>query len=382
MYVKVLVMSNYIKFLNMDLFGPVYDIPLSEISSLELTQSNNFRERLALLFKMMQEMNAATNENELFDLAIDYTGRVLNVDRASIAIVDEVEETITLTALYGVSADQPKNISIDLKSCAIGHTYLTDLLSYRSKLDECTCPVVTKLYNVGMNSTMVAPIISGSTHFGTLNTANSKPNGYNNDDIHLFAQITAILATHLHKSKLEDEAKRQKEVLLAKNNELENFAYIDSLTQIYNRRYINNIIEHIITKRNQTKLELSIIILDIDFFKNINDKKGHMEGDNVLCELTKLIKSEISENDVFARWGGEEFIIACLHTNSNEAYELAEKLRMGIDKAENNHLKNVTVSLGVTSLIENDSIDTLIQRADKAMYQSKEDGRNLTTLFN
>ena len=375
-------MSNYIKFLNTDLFGPVYEIPLSEIYSLELTQSDNFRKRLALLFKMMQEMNTATNENELFDLAIDYTGRVLNVDRASIAIVDEEEETITLTALYGVSADHPKNISINLKGCAIGHTYLTDLLSYRSELDECTCPVVGNLYKAGMHSTVVAPIISGTTRFGTLNTANSKPNGYNNDDIHLFAQITAILATHLHKSKLQDEAKRQKEVLLAKNDELENLAYMDSLTQIYNRRYINNIIAHAIMQRDQSESELSIIILDIDFFKNINDEKGHTEGDNVLRELTKLIKSKISENDVLARWGGEEFLIACLHTNVNDAYALAEKLRMSIDEEENSYLKNVTVSLGVASLIENDSIDTLIQRADKAMYQSKKDGRNATTLFN
>ncbi len=373
-------MSNYIKFLNIDLFGPVYEIPLSEIYALELTQSDNFRKRLALLFKMMQEMNTTTSENELFDLAIDYTGRVLNVDRASIAIVYEEEETITLTALYGVSADHPKDISINLKNCAIGHTYLTDLLSYRSELDECTCPVVGNLYKAGMHSTMVAPIISGTTRFGTLNTANSKSNGYNNDDIHLFAQITAILATHLHKSKLQDEAKRQKEVLLAKNDELENFAYMDSLTQIYNRRYINNIIAHAIMQRDRSESELSIILLDIDFFKNINDEKGHTEGDNVLRELTKLIKSQISENDIFARWGGEEFLIACLHTNSNDAYALAEKLRMGIDEEENGHLKNVTVSLGVASLIENDSIDTLIQRADKALYQSKEGGRNLTTL--
>ena len=375
-------MSNYLKFHKNDLFGPVYEIPLSEIYSLELTQSNNFRKRLALLFKMMQEMNTATNENELFDLAIDYTGRVLNVDRASIAIVDEEEETITLTALYGVSADHPKNISINLKNCAIGHTYLTDFLSYREILDECTCPIVSNLHKAGMHSTMVAPIISGTTRFGTLNTANSKSHGYDNDDIHLFAQITAILATHLYKSQLQNESKRQKEVLLEKNDALENLAYMDSLTQIYNRRYINNIIEHAIMQKDQSKSGLSIILLDIDFFKKINDEKGHTEGDNVLCKLTKLIKSKISENHVFARWGGEEFLIACLHTSSNDAYALAEKLRISIDEEKSSHLKNLTVSLGVASLIENDSIDTLIHRADNALYQSKENGRNLTTLFN
>ena len=375
-------MSDYNKFHTNDLFGPVYEIPLSEIYSFKLTQSNNFNNRLALLFKMMQEMNTAKDENQLFDLAIDYTGRVLNVDRASIAIVNETQESITLTALYGVSADHPKSITIALKNCAIGHTYLTDLLSYRPELDECTCPVVSNLHKAGMHSTMVAPIISGTTRFGTLNTANSRSHSYTNDDIHLFAQITAILATHLHKSKLQDEAKRQKEILLSKNNKLENFAYMDSLTQIYNRRYINNIIEQTIMQNNQCGTNLSIILLDIDFFKTINDEKGHTEGDNVLCEFTKLIKSNIREDDIFARWGGEEFLIACLHTGPNGAYALAEKLRMCIDESKNSHLKNITVSLGITSLIENDSLDTLIQRADKAMYQSKKDGRNLTTLYN
>lgn len=374
-------MSSYIDFDSVDLFGPQYEIPLSSISTLELTQSDDFKNRLALLFTMMQEMNSKQTVAELFDLAIDYAGRVLQVDRASISYVNEEKGTLTLTALYGVDASNLRDIVLPLKASATGHSYIIDAISYRPRLDNCNCPVVQKLYNAGLHSTMVAPIVSGDTRYGTLNTANKKLDGYNNDDIHLFAQITAILGTHLHNVKLREKAQEQEEILIDKNVELERLANMDPLTKIYNRRHINNILNYEITQMDRHTTDLSLIIMDIDYFKDINDKKGHLIGDAVLCELSILIKKNIRDMDVFARWGGEEFLIACVKTNLQDAFALAEKLRVLIDTDESGNLEDITLSFGVSSFIKDDSMDSLIQRADKALYMSKDSGRNKVTIL-
>jgi len=373
-------LPNYLDYISVDIFGPQYEIPLSSISSLELTHSEDFKNRLALLFEMMQDMNGEKTVSELFEVAIKYAGRVLQVDRASISYIDEAKDTLTLTALYGIEAGNPKDIILPLKVSATGHLYLLDSISYRPQLDNCTCPVVTRLYENGLNSVLVAPIVSGNIRFGTINTANTKLDGYNNDDIHLIAQISAILSTHLHNALLREKAQKQEQNLIQQNNKLEKLAYVDSLTKIYNRRYINTIIEHEILQSQRNSSKFSIILIDIDFFKKINDDFGHLVGDSTLIELSSLIQNNIRANDVFARWGGEEFLIVCLDTNVQDTHKLAQKIRILVAESKNSTLESLTISLGVTSFVETDSLDSLLKRADIALYSSKEKGRNQTTI--
>jgi diguanylate cyclase (GGDEF)-like protein len=164
------------------------------------------------------------------------------------------------------------------------------------------------------------------------------------------------------------------------HNRLEHIANIDELTKIMNRQKFNRVIEEEILFAKEGDKSLSIIFFDIDHFKDVNDRYGHDEGDRILVELTTVVKEHIRDSDFFARWGGEEFVII-IKANVENARHLAEKLRKMIQVHSFGLDRDVTCSFGVTEYDSSDSSDTLLKRADKALYTSKESGRNRVTCF-
>lgn len=143
------------------------------------------------------------------------------------------------------------------------------------------------------------------------------------------------------------------------------------MTKAYNRTFINQSYNKIVKNNKNTTL----LIFDIDDFKNINDKFGHNEGDYVLREMTKLINQNIRKNDFLIRWGGEEFIIL-LEIDKQKGIKKAESLRKLIANYNFNEKYNITISLGVSKYNDNDSLDDLVNRADKRLYKAKENGKN------
>ncbi|WP_457743689.1 diguanylate cyclase [Sulfurimonas sp.] len=157
---------------------------------------------------------------------------------------------------------------------------------------------------------------------------------------------------------------------------LETLAITDSLTQTHNRYKINLDIELHIARTKRGGVPFSLAMLDIDYFKNVNDTYGHYVGDVVLKDLTKIIEKNIREVDSLGRWGGEEFMLLLDNTNTKEAFIVAEKIR---DIVENRPMAghyNITVSIGVSQYKCSENKSTLIQRVDKALYKAKENGRN------
>lgn len=165
---------------------------------------------------------------------------------------------------------------------------------------------------------------------------------------------------------------------LAKYNyELEKSSGMDYLTNIYNRNKFYELIEREEKSSSRYGYKSSIMLFDIDHFKKINDNYGHNWGDEVLKKLASEISKNIRETDIFARWGGEEFVVFLPHTDKEGAMEVAEKLRRLVCESQIKELEEVTISIGVTSISPDDyNIDAAIKRADDAMYQAKKDGRN------
>lgn len=156
---------------------------------------------------------------------------------------------------------------------------------------------------------------------------------------------------------------------------MSNLASIDRLTNIYNRRKFEELLTEEYNYFKRYSRPLSGIYFDIDFFKKINDTYGHDIGDEVLISVAGLVKSHIRDSDIFARWGGEEFIILLPETQSNDAFTLAEQLRTIIEMHSFNKVKRVTISMGVTQL-KKEQLKSFIKRMDLALYEAKHSGRN------
>nr|WP_312576147.1 diguanylate cyclase [Sedimentibacter sp.] len=151
----------------------------------------------------------------------------------------------------------------------------------------------------------------------------------------------------------------------------------DTLTNIFNRRYFMQKLEDEIERAKRGGSEFSLIMMDIDHFKNINDKFGHNVGDLVLRKsMAEISRNRIRKIDTLARWGGEEFVILLPETTVSKAATLAEELRKLLCKIDFSNVGVVTASFGVTGYRSGDNVDKMIQRADKLMYNAKSDGRN------
>lgn len=162
--------------------------------------------------------------------------------------------------------------------------------------------------------------------------------------------------------------------------ELERLASIDKLTGAYNRRMIDEFMKQELESHKRDSKNFSLIMADIDHFKSVNDTYGHQVGDAVLREVGQIISSAIRKSDIFGRYGGEEFIIICPKTSSEQALILAEKIRQEIENFDFTEVGHKTISLGISSLIDNDEVEDMIKRADDALYKAKNDGRNKTVI--
>ena len=157
---------------------------------------------------------------------------------------------------------------------------------------------------------------------------------------------------------------------------LEKRVFYDELTQIYNRAKFNDFLNTEFSFFKRQSLDLSIVMFDIDFFKDINDNYGHDVGDEVLKYLSEIVSSRLRESDIFARWGGEEFIILLKACSKEDACSFAQSLRHNIEEAIFVNNIKVTCSFGVTSMQEEDTIKTYLKRVDELLYKSKHNGRN------
>lgn len=177
--------------------------------------------------------------------------------------------------------------------------------------------------------------------------------------------------------KKNNQELKEKNLQIQKTNEqLKNISIKDGLTNIYNRRKLDEILEYEYNRAKKYCREFSIILLDLDLFKFVNDTYGHNVGDKVLIETAEILKSKVRDSDFVGRWGGEEFLIICPETNINQALYISEKLRKAIEMHKFPIVNKRTSSFGVATYKNEDTIEYLINRADKGLYQAKKNGRN------
>jgi len=168
------------------------------------------------------------------------------------------------------------------------------------------------------------------------------------------------------------------------NKQLEKMASTDRLTGAINRQMFEYALKQAIVRYSRSPASFSVIFIDIDQFKKVNDGFGHLKGDQVLQRVAHIIQSSIRKADDFSRWGGEEFIVLAYDCNLQQGVKLAEKIRKVIKNEPWVYLPDhgpVTVSIGVSEVKVDDNEDSLLNRADKALYQAKEQGRDCVSFL-
>lgn len=172
------------------------------------------------------------------------------------------------------------------------------------------------------------------------------------------------------------EIERKQMELLEVNSDLIRVTNTDKLTNIANRKFFQEKLDEHYQQFEKNGMPLSLLILDIDFFKRVNDTYGHLVGDKVLVELAKLMKEAAREMDVPCRYGGEEFVVILPNTKAEEAIEIGKLYNEIVQRNDWPEIHTLTISVGVATIVNGLSQEQLIEQADQALYASKLNGRN------
>ncbi len=356
-------------------------------------------DRLSILLKVGMRLAAERNLDRLLDMIIEETTAVMNAERSSLFLIDGDTGEMWAKIAQGVDVVEirfPVGVGI---AGTVGKT--GEIINIPDAYAEPRFnPEFDKKTGYRTRSILCVPLqnIVGEV-IGAIQVLNKKAGMFGKDDEALLTALAAqasvaIDNADLYKKlnelnlSLESKVKertselvRANERLSALNKELEEITITDSLTQVFNRQYFMDRIKQEVKRSYRYGTHVSLLMLDIDYFKKVNDTYGHQAGDSVLAGVAGLIKNGLRDTDLFARYGGEEFCLLAMAMDQAGAELLAERLRKKVESAEfvsgGNRLK-VTVSIGVSAWLPEikENFEELVRRADSALYSAKQEGRN------
>jgi diguanylate cyclase (GGDEF)-like protein len=219
-----------------------------------------------------------------------------------------------------------------------------------------------------LSSFLGIPVYYGTKLVGEIGLAN-REGGFDEDIVKFLSPVVSALGQIIVGRWDRDARFRAEE-------ELKILATTDPLTAVDNRRKFEQALSSDLKRADRYAEDLTLIMLDIDHFKKVNDENGHDIGDVILLEVVDQVRRQIRETDLLARWGGEEFMILLPQTSLETAQVLAERIRRDVEKNSFSHELKITVSLGLTSYAREDTLETIVSRVDHALYEAKTSGRN------
>lgn len=308
---------------------------------------------------------------------LDATAIFIALDRHVRALLDATTFWIyrlepdgqTLNMVFGVEADQrmPSYTlalydanSLAARCARTREEIITDIAPEHSTARAGTLTTL---------SLMFAPLLVDDRLLGVMTIQSAQAHAYAEREVAIFRTLCAYGAIALANDERTSE-------LREKNKELERLCVTDRLTGLYNRLRLDHVLVDELHRSQRYASCFSLILMDVDHFKAVNDNYGHAVGDQVLVEVAHLLGEGTREIDVVGRWGGEEFLVICPDTNFDGAMATAEKLRQLIANHAFLAVGTKTSSFGVASFRDNDTVSAIMARADAALYRSKANGRN------
>ncbi|MFP3012324.1 MAG: PleD family two-component system response regulator [Rickettsia sp.] len=286
----------------------------------DVVQAKNIKQ---MLLKITQNVKVISNSDEL-DIINEYT--------PDLVIISSTLEN-----------EDPLRISVILR----GKAEISGVVIIL-QIDEDGMPLVVQGIELGINDYFVYPIEE--------------------------SELLARIRTQLRRKQYQDNLRNDLEQSV-------NLAAKDGLTGLFNRRYFDIHLKQMIEKANKESIKLYLLMCDIDNFKHVNDTYGHQAGDKVLTIVSRILKNTLRVTDLIARFGGEEFTILLTDIDISKAIETAERVRVKIEYMDF-HIEDQieplkkTISIGITEYKKEESIESFIERADKAMYEAKTTGKN------
>ena len=343
----------------------------NDITARKLVEEAEKQQRILsdALRSSVSALNSTLNFDEVLDRILSSLEKVIPHDIANIMMVDESGYARVVRA-RGYEASGLEKILTKMNiQVAETPNFLRMAVTGAPLVVEDTRKEPGWVHLEGtefVRSYIGTPILVKGRVVGYINLDSTKPGAFNSshaDRLQIFADQAAIA--------IENARMFEK---------VEQMAIVDTLTGLYNRRHFYDLGEREIERYKRYHSPLSLIMLDLDHFKKVNDQYGHQVGDYVLQELAKIFANSLRKMDIPGRLGGEEFVILLPETNLDQGMLVAERLRQKIETKEfviEGHKIHITASMGLVSLSDDESsLQMLISGADKVMYQAKAAGRN------
>jgi len=355
------------------------------------------------LLDIATQLSSERNLDRLLNLIIEQASHLLKADRTSLFLVNG--NFLQAKVAQGI---HKKELKVPIDQGVIGWVARNkELLNiedaqldsrlYLAKVEDESTP-----YPV--HSMLCVPLLDGAHQLhGVIQAMRSRVEPFNKQDETLIRAMASQATVAIHNAQLNQQMEEANTLLEKKvaertaalekmNKELEEIAITDALTGAYNRRHFNQQLMQEWRLAERYGSTVSLIMFDIDHFKYINDAKGHDAGDAVLKQLIQAVRPMLRDCDYLFRYGGEEFTILLPRTAVEGACQLAERIRENIARHTFEHchqqMPNITISLGVVAWRGSDpksdknDAEQLLKRADQALYDSKENGRNRVTCAN
>lgn len=324
---------------------------------------------LSLLYEIGQGVNSTIDLEELYRVISDLLQQRLKLDRFAILVKDESGEFLQVKAAYGFTDNNHiMDMSFRVGEGVTGETVASGEAIYVKDTTKEERFLHYKGEQIVEGSFLSAPLIFKKNIMGAINFHRPEEDAFLDEEIRLLKLVANQIALAIENAKLYTKARE--------------LSVKDELTGLYNRRHFQTVLQIEWKRAVRFHRSLSLLMIDADHFKKLNDTFGHLQGDKILKELSALLKRNIREIDTVARFGGEEFIILLPDTDKKGSLSVGEKLRKIVEghrffETASQPAIPTTISVGVSSYPDDvRELDDLIDHADIALYDAKDAGRN------
>lgn len=329
-------------------------------------------EELSTLYEIGRELSSSLDLDDLLQKIVDSVVRLTGAQVCSLMLLDEDKQTLSIRVAKGLSPQIQKRTRVRVGEGIAGWVaqHGTPLLVEDIEKHPLFRRKNRSRYRT--KSLLSVPLAIKGETIGVLNVNNKRNEEvFTQRDLDLMTLLASHAAIAIENARLYEE--------------LEQLAVTDGLTQLYVRRHFMEELAKELRRARRYHRPLTVVMMDIDHFKRINDTYGHPVGDEVLRELGRRLRQSARQDDVLGRYGGEEFIAALVETNKERGLQAAERLRRSVEEQPFSTRAGalaVTISLGLASFPEDaEEMEDLIQKADQALYRAKEEGRNRVVAY-